>query len=364
VSDGTDAERTDGDAGDGTATANECRNERDAVSRVRWALRNPDEGRLRMPWRILVAAVLLAIVLVVSGLATSLLPAPESVADPVGRALYGTVLFVAVNAVVVGTVLAVARRVDHRAIADLGLGLDGRWWADAAFGAALGIVLPSLIVAVELAAGWAVVDGVLVAGGGLFPFVTGAPVLVGVLSVFGLFVAVAVVEEVLVRGYLLTNVAEGFDGWWRFDASAAIAVAVLATSGLFGVLHATNPNATVFSLLTISLYGILLGLGYVLTGRLGLPVGVHLTWNFTIGAVYGLPVSGVETGATLVAVGTTGPERFTGGAFGPEGGLLAVAALPLGIALLAGWVWWHDGGLALDERVAVPELLASDGQAE
>jgi len=46
----------------------------------------------------------------------------------------------------------------------------------------------------------------------------------------------------------------------------------------------------------------------------------------------------------------------TGGAFGPEGGLLALVALVVGFGALAAWVRWREGELSVRESVAVPDL--------
>lgn len=88
-----------------------------------------------------------------------------------------------------------------------------------------------------------------------------------------------------------------------------------------GVAHAANPNATLTSTANVAVAGIMLGTGYVLTGRLGLSIGLHTTWNLFQANVFGFPVSGLEpVGATLLAVEQGGPEAWTGSDFGPEGG--------------------------------------------
>jgi hypothetical protein len=85
----------------------------------------------------------------------------------------------------------------------------------------------------------------------------------------------------------------------------------------------------------IFLAGIFLGYGYVRTRQLWLPIGLHLGWNFCEGVVFGFPVSGLDIYA-LTRIEVTGPELWTGGAFGPEAGLIILPALIVG----AGLIYW------------------------
>jgi hypothetical protein len=82
----------------------------------------------------------------------------------------------------------------------------------------------------------------------------------------------------------------------------------------------------------------------VLTGQIALSIGLHFTWNFVQGNVFALPVSGRITHATsLFAVQQAGPELWTGGAFGPEAGLLGVLAALVGTGAIVLWVRWRYG---------------------
>ena len=98
------------------------------------------------------------------------------------------------------------------------------------------------------------------------------------------------------------------------------------------------------------------GLGFVLTGELALPIGLHLTWNLVQGNLYGFPVSGkMQYATTVIAVEQHGPELWTGGAFGPEAGLLGILATVAGMAAIVGWVKWRYGDLSLGRlRVKLP----------
>ncbi|MFC6726909.1 CPBP family intramembrane glutamic endopeptidase, partial [Halobium palmae] len=181
---------------------------------------------------------------------------------------------------------------------------------------ALGAGLMTVVFLVELAAGWVRVTGTFEGGATGF--------LVGFVGILVVFLFVGVYEELVARGYLLTNVAEGLAGY--VGVNGATAVAVLVSSALFGLAHFGNPNATLLSTFNVGLAGVMLALGYVLTDELAIPVGLHITWNFFQGVVYGFPVSGTGGFAKVLVVEQGGPTLLTGGSFGPEAGLLGVGA--------------------------------------
>ncbi len=167
------------------------------------------------------------------------------------------------------------------------------------------------------------------------------------------FVVVGITEELWVRGYQLRNMAEGFN-FGRLHPGRAIVWAWLVSSFVFGLLHAFNPNATWTSTTYLMLAGLFLGLGLILTGRLGLPIGLHITWNFFQGNVYGFPVSGNDfTSATFLAIEQGGPDLWTGGAFGPEAGLIGISAIILGSLLTLLWVQIRYGRVSLYRPYAV-----------
>lgn len=353
----------DGDGGeDGTSPADagpaaagdpgsDPRDDRGLLGRVALVFRNPRERRLRAPWRIAVGLLALGLVAGVVFVAAGAVVGPAVVDGLVGQALLAAAALIALP----GTGYAVGRR----RLTDMGLGVDRQWLRDAGFGMALGVALATVVFAVELAAGWVRVTGWLTRSAGALR-VPGASAWVALLGVLAFFLAVSVFEELLVRGFLLTNLAEGLAGLRGLGARWAIAAATLATSALFGVLHWTNPSATLLSTANITLFGVLLGLCYVWTDRLGAAVGLHLTWNAAVGAGYGFPVSGIAVGVAVVETATTGPALLTGGPFGPEGGLVALLALLLGLALLWWWVHREYGAVRLRPGVARPTLRTAD----
>ncbi|GBC77507.1 hypothetical protein HRbin08_00985 [bacterium HR08] len=149
----------------------------------------------------------------------------------------------------------------------------------------------------------------------------------GMLTAFLFFNVAAAFEELLFRGYPLQTLL--------LDVPPAIAVS--APSLLFGLGHMGNPNASTLGVCNTVLAGVWLSIAYLKTRRLWLPIGLHAGWNFTMSAIYGLTVSGIQEriGASLCRAVQDGPAWLTGGSYGPEGGLLATGVL-IGTSL---WLW-------------------------
>ncbi len=319
---------------------------------------NERERRLRAFWRLLLQYVLYingTVVLAgVFGLASlAIFESTGLGEDPAGMLAssptFQTTSYVAASlvAAVVGVWLA-GRLFDRRPFFSFGLRLDWVWWLEFCFGLALGALLMTAIFFVELAAGWVTVTGTFETVG------NGSPFALAILLPLVVFVCVGFYEELLSRGYQLQNTAEGFN-FPSLGPRGAILLAWLLSSALFGLLHFANPNASLISTLSITFAGLLLGTGYVLTGRLAIPIGLHITWNFFQGNVFGFPVSGLEPlGATFVSIEQGGPSLFTGGAFGPEAGLLDPIATIVGSLLIWLWVRSRSGSGSLELSIAEP----------
>ena len=135
-----------------------------------------------------------------------------------------------------------------------------------------------------------------------------------VVPTFALAVASGYVEEVVFRGILFRIVEESLGTW----------IALALTSLLFGFVHMSNPNATVFSSFAIAMEaGVLLGAAYVLTRRLWLAVGIHFAWNFTQGGIFGVRLSGLAVDG-LLETELNGPALLSGGEFGLEASVFAL----------------------------------------
>ena len=137
-----------------------------------------------------------------------------------------------------------------------------------------------------------------------------------------IFLIVAVVEEVLLRGYVLRNFMVSFNKY----------VALILSSTIFALLHGFNPNISWFSLVVIFLAGILLGISYIHTKNLWFPIALHFSWNF-FQTHFGFNVSGLDT-YSIIQTRIIENNLLNGGAFGFEGSIFSVATEIVGIVAI------------------------------
>jgi len=219
--------------------------------------------------------------------------------------------------------LKVFERLPARA---LGIVPEGAWLRQLLLGIAAGLLLIGAVLGLLRASGMAVIhwQG------------TGKEMLLmlGEAALFMLLVGLA--EELLVHGYLFQTLLRGIGPLFT----------LLLTSLLFACLHLFNPDRTLLSMTNIFLVGVLFGLLYLRSGSLWLPIGLHAGWNFAQ-VLFHVPVSGMGISfSTPFLTELTGQRLVTGGAFGPEGGIV-VSAVLLGMITL---VVYGRFGLPLDSR--------------
>ena len=92
---------------------------------------------------------------------------------------------------------------------------------------------------------------------------------------FGTIGLSAFSQELIFRGYILSNLLESFPKW----------LALGITTLLFAILHWTS--AGFFPLLNTMLLGLITGLFYLYTRNLWFSVFFHWTWKFMAGPVLG-----------------------------------------------------------------------------
>lgn len=164
----------------------------------------------------------------------------------------------------------------------------------------------------------------LVTGGLKFGGVSaGFSIGIFILYLFGYMVQ-GMAEEVLCRGYFLCSYAR------RYPVYAA----VLANSLLFAALHLFNDGISVLAFINLVLFGVFASLYFVRRGNIWGIGAFHSIWNLVQGNFYGIKVSGMPLGNTLLVMNPVeGKTLFNGGDFGMEGSLICT------LVYVAGIVW-------------------------
>jgi len=140
-------------------------------------------------------------------------------------------------------------------------------------------------------------------------------------------------EEIVVRGWMMPVLS----------AHYKIPTAIAITSVFFGLLHIFNPNINYLSIINLILYGVFAALYAILDGGLWGIFAQHSIWNWFMGNVLGLPVSGIIFGnASIIETKLIGPTFITGGSFGPEGGVIVTLIEIIGITVVARMLMKRD----------------------
>ncbi len=215
-----------------------------------------------------------------------------------------------------GVVALLTRTLDKQPFGSAGLAHCGRWKAELGLGLAVGAMMIFSVAGLEWALGAAEFSW---GGEGLVPLCQ--------LGIGGFVVLAfaATNEETIFRGYPFQRLVE----------SIGAVGAILILSVLFGAIHLSNPNSTWVGAANTALVGIPFSIAYLRTRMLWLPIGMHFAWNFLLGFVLGLPVSGITFPVSLLRAEVTGSELLTGGEYGPEGGVLATGVIVLAAGYLA-----------------------------
>ena len=275
----------------------------------------PQEPHLRAGWRLAIQTILMLVLL--GGLAIPVVLLALMLHWNSAGALF-TSLNLLVELIAFTLSIYLARRfLDRRSFASLGFKLDRRVLPDLLAGIAITFVMMGLISLAMTLLGWIHFNGFA------WQF---DPLPMGLgQTLFSLliFIVVGWSEELLSRGYHLQTLASGINLFWG----------VLISSAVFGALHIINPHATWIAAVGILFAGLFLALGYLRTGQLWLSIGLHIGWNFFEGVIFGFPVSGTAS-YPLLRIHVSGPPLWTGGAFGPEAGLIILPALLVGALLI------------------------------
>lgn len=275
------------------------------------------EGEIRSGWKaggyfLVLAVLVLFLNVMAKGLVRVYGPALKTALSQVGTLLPALLALGA---------SAVCLRLERRPLSSIGLRLDRRWLGEFALGTAGGI---ALLVAVALA----------IRATGAFHWERNAAWGAGqLLPGIWLYLWAATFEELVFRGYPFQRLLQGGLG-------PNLTLALFAL--FFGMAHLGNPGlfgaAKIWATLNIALAAVLLGLAWLRTGSLALPIGIHLGWNWCQGELMGFQVSGTGAGGLLKPLlRPDRPDWLHGGAFGLEGTLACAVACAAACLLL--WRW-------------------------
>ena len=272
---------------------------------------SPSEPRLRAGWRLLIQTILMIILGI--GASLILLPMlPKLTSDSI---FWVSELMELIA--ITGSVYLARRFLDKRSFASIGFKMDQHVVFDILVGLIITFIMMGSIFIAMQALGWLKFESFAWNVDSVQTVISQA------LLFFVIFIVVGFNEELLFRGYHLQTITSGSNLFWG----------LLISSIIFGSLHLGNPNATWVSAAGIFFAGLFLAYGYTRTQQLWLPIGLHLGWNFFEGVVFGYPVSGL-TIYPLMNIKVSGPQVWTGGAFGPEAGLIILPALVVGAILI------------------------------
>lgn len=143
------------------------------------------------------------------------------------------------------------------------------------------------------------------------------------------FILQGFMEEFLMRGLIMTQVATRF----------GVIIGIFANSLLFALAHLGNSNANYLSALNTFLIGVLFSVQFYYHDNIWLVSGFHSGWNFILGPVLGIPVSGFVFPTSLF-ISETEPamKALNGGSYGFESGLpvtiISIAAVVVYAALM------------------------------
>ena len=142
------------------------------------------------------------------------------------------------------------------------------------------------------------------------------------------FVLVALTEEFSARGYALYTLTM-IAGFWP---------AAIVTAIVFGYAHSGNSGEDWIGLANVGLFGLLACLLLRRTGDLWMPIGLHMSWDWSETFFYGVANSGKTYPGQLMNSSPSGPALLSGGSVGPEGSVLFTLLMVLCWILCSIWL--------------------------
>lgn len=147
---------------------------------------------------------------------------------------------------------------------------------------------------------------------------------IGIVMLFLLgFLVQGASEEILSRGWMMQVIGARYQPW----------LGVLISTLFFALVHLGNSGINIPSVLNLLLVAILLSLFVIKDGSLWFACAWHSSWNWIMGNVYGLSVSGSGEKVSIFDLNTKGNELISGAGFGPEGSIITTLVLVISIII-------------------------------
>ncbi len=307
---------------------------------------NPQTGLLRSGWR----AAIFAALLFSPYLLLDLFLKPEEAGEEV--VFDASIEMILTNVMLVFWLFAVSwlclSFLERMKLSALGFALHSGWIREVLKGCVMGAIMVASVVTLQIIGGttrlslnpvWWREQAVDWAGA--------RAVWLDVFAALALFILAGAFEELAFRGYAFQTLLRG----------APAFLPILIFSILFGTGHWDNPSRTFFSTANTILAGVWLSTAYLKTRSLWFPTALHFTWNWTMGAFFGLPVSGLSVPQHPVLTSTGGgPVWLTGGSYGCEGGVAATIILIITIAVI-----WRAKWLTISPEMSAALLSRTTG---
>jgi uncharacterized protein len=287
---------------------------------------NPQTGLLRSGWRAAIFCALLNSPYLVYGLLTKTAETAHAATVEISP---GMILAYVVLVLWVAAVSWICLRfLERMKLSSLGFALRGGWFGDVLKGWATGALMIVSVVILQMAGGGArlSLNPVLRGEQSAINWAGARTVAAEMAVALALLILAAAFEELVFRGYAFQTLLRG----------APALVPILLFSIYFGWAHWNNPSRTLFSTVNTTLAGVWLSMAYLRTRNLWFPTALHFMWNWTMGAFFGIPVSGLRMSQNPpLVLSSDGPIWLTGGSYGSEGG--AAATVVLIIATIVIW---------------------------
>lgn len=260
-------------------------------------------------WTAILCSILAeAVVSMGIGILAAVIGAAQS-SDPT----LGLLRMLGLTGVTVVLILVYCRCIERRPFRTMGLTLH-RLLPDYLLGFLLGLAMFSAIV-------------LLAWKGGALAFHGTAPMQhpwLAVLLILG-WMLQGFSEELTFRGWLMMSAGTYHKPW----------TAVLTSALCFAAAHLGNNGISIAACINLTLFGIAMSLLVLRTERIWMAAALHAAWNWAQGNLFGLQVSGIEPGESLLQFSQTGTAAWLGGgSFGLEAGIGTTAVLVILILIL------------------------------